>query len=567
MLSMYDGDQLPELFGEDGYTYIDDGSADLATGVTSLGFIRAVLRRTRKVWGTAALVGFVVGIGIAAKLPVSYQATTSVLLTPQAAPGEAAGAPILNEQALAQSRPVAQLAVKQLGLQQNVTKFMTTYTVTALTDRVLEITTKANSSAEAVRRASAIATVFLRFRANLAVTAQNLVLRSLDQQVTAAQQHLRAITAQINRLSAQRATPDRQASLSSLRSEQTQAQNSLALVQQAVTQNAISSQITTAGVVRDSQVLSPASPLPPRSRLKRLLEFAGIGLVGGLLVAVGAVLVGALISDRLRRRDDVARALNAPVEVSVGRVGRGRWRQGSRGLRAAQSPEVDRIVAYLDGAMSSRTADPVSLAVVPADDVHVPAVCLAALAISCAQQGLRVVVADLCDGAPAARLLGVAQPGVRRVTVQGVQIAVVVPDPGEVAAPGPLDRRPGRPRAAQAVFEACATADRLLTLAVLNPSLGGQYLSGWARAAVATVTAGQSTATRIHAVGEMVRLSGIPLIAGVLVGADRTDESLGVALTPPADDSETVTEQGSRLDGNGYAATSQRSVSGRPTGD
>jgi hypothetical protein len=50
------------------------------------------------------------------------------------------------------------------------------------------------------------------------------------------------------------------------------------------------------------------------------------------------------------------------------------------------------------------------------------------------------------------------------------------------------------------------------------------------------VTAGESTETRIQAVGEMIRLARIPLISAVLVGADKTDESLGVPdPSSPAD--------------------------------
>ena len=90
-------------------------------------------------------------------------------------------------------------------------------------------------------------------------------------------------------------------------------------------------------------------------------------------------------------------------------------------------------------------------------------------------------------------------------------------------APGPL----------RAAF---ASADLLLTLVPLDPSLGGDHLVTWATGAVAMVTAGQSTETRIHAVGEMIRLAGLPLISAVLVGADKTDESLGVAdSSSPAD--------------------------------
>jgi hypothetical protein len=46
------------------------------------------------------------------------------------------------------------------------------------------------------------------------------------------------------------------------------------------------------------------------------------------------------------------------------------------------------------------------------------------------------------------------------------------------------------------------------------------------------VTAGASTAARAHAVSEMIRLSGTRLDSVILLGADKNDESLGVADAP-----------------------------------
>ena len=74
-----------------------------------------------------------------------------------------------------------------------------------------------------------------------------------------------------------------------------------------------------------------------------------------------------------------------------------------------------------------------------------------------------------------------------------------------------------------------------LTLAALDPALGGDFLAEWATSVVAFVTAGQSSAERVHAVGEMIRLAGIQQVSAVLVGADKSDESLGLSGTDGAE--------------------------------
>ena len=79
---------------------------------------------------------------------------------------------------------------------------------------------------------------------------------------------------------------------------------------------------------------------------------------------------------------------------------------------------------------------------------------------------------------------------------------------------------------------AYSTADVLLTLAALDPMLGAEHLATWATDVVVMVTAGKSSWTRVQAVGEMVRLAGIRTVSAVLVGADKTDESLGVMHVP-----------------------------------
>ncbi len=529
---MHNNDHVPErLWAYDDYTEFDERPADSSTGLASLGFFRAALRRRKRFWCGTAVAGMVIGLGMAARLPTVYQASTSLLVTPMSTGGEDSGAPITNEQAIAQSRQVAELAMKKLGLRQSVNSFLASYTVVAPTDRVLVITVKAPSGSDAVSRANAVATEYLQFRAQLVQAEQNLMLSSLNQQINQDKNNLDSINARISQVSAQPGSSTQHAELGSLAKQKIQATAALTQLEQAAATGQATTQITTDTIVQDSRQLDSAAPAPPSSRLKRAIEYILLGLVAGLALGMGIVVIGALLSDKLRRRDDVAHALGAPVKLSVGTV------RGSRLndlADAAQNADVQRVVAYLGKAVPPTRRGPASLVVVPVDDVHVPAVCLVSLAVSRAKQGLSVVVADLCDGAPAARLLGPADPGVRTVSADGAQLTVAVPERDDVAPVGPLLGRPGQPRAVESLAAASAAADLLLTLAVLDPSLGGEHLAGWARGAVVVVTAGQSSAERIRAVGEMIRLTGTSLISGVLIGADKTDESLGLTLTPDA---------------------------------
>ena len=181
--------------------------------------------------------------------------------------------------------------------------------------------------------------------------------------------------------------------------------------------------------------------------------------------------------------------------------------------------------------MPGSSRGPAALAVVPVDDLQVPALSLVSLALSLRGEGEQVVVADLCAGAPAARLLGAGEPGVREVSAHDTRLVVAVPERDDVVPVGPLARGPApaqRSSFTEAVAAASASANLLLTLATLDPSLGGDHLATWATDAVAVVTAGRSSWAKIHGVAELVRLSGTRLASAVLVGADKTDESLGV---------------------------------------
>jgi capsular polysaccharide biosynthesis protein len=529
-----DKERPDPLLVNDDDTEIPAQPPDFNVGLVSWRFISSSIRRGARFWVALAIAGLLIGVGVNVAFPPPPKASTSLLLTN--GPEAALGAAILDDQAIAQSRAVAGLALHELGLHQNVDSFLKSYTATVLTDRVLLITVSAPSSSEAVSRARALATEFLAYRANELEVQQNLEFASLDQQVSLASQHVASINQQIL-LDATR--PTSQAQQASLRAEYLQASTALTALEQSVNQDEAATRETTASQVDGSQVLDSAAPIPPPSQRKHLIIYAALGLIAGLVLGLGIVVVRPLISERTYRRDDVALALNAPVKLSVGPVRLRRWLPVKGRLAAAQSADLQRIVQYLLGVVPTRRA--AALAVVAVDDPQVAALSLVSLAVSCAQEGKRVVLVDLVNGAPAARLVGAEAPGVHEVHVQDARLAVGVPDPSSVLPIGPRNW-PGEANLAPPndLVVVCASADLVLTLATLDPSLGGEHLATWADDAVVMITAGRSSWTKIHSVGQMVRLAGMRLVAAVLVGADKTDESLGVIYEPVADRSSFV---------------------------
>jgi hypothetical protein len=75
------------------------------------------------------------------------------------------------------------------------------------------------------------------------------------------------------------------------------------------------------------------------------------------------------------------------------------------------------------------------------------------------------------------------------------------------------------------------SADVALTLAEVDPAVGVDHLRSWGDKVVLLVTAGRSSAERLHSAGELVRLSGMELCFAMLVGGDPRDESLGLPDT------------------------------------
>jgi capsular polysaccharide biosynthesis protein len=524
------GDVMPHRPSAfDAFEDADDRlAAEPATGLVSLGFIGAALRRGTRLCCILALAGLVAGAGWYAKAPPSYKATASVLLADN--PNLDPAIEVQTDQVLAESIPVAAAVVHQLGLRQSPTSFAGTYTITVVTDQVLTITAQAPSSQGAVQRAAAVAAQFLSFRAQYQQTQQQATDAQLEQQVTQAQRHLDSITSQISRLSSQVSTSAQQAKLHTLQTQRTAAANALAEVRQYVTQTTASTQTLTRGMVQGSQILDAATPVKHSPRKTAVLD-AAIGLIAGLVLGMVIVIIREVTSDRLRRRDDIAYAFGAPVKLSVGKLHQRRWMPRLRGS-AIRRRDMALLVEHLRNAVPGTSHRPAGLAVVAVDDTQTVARAVVALAVSLAKQPRQVVLADLSAGARAARLLGAKDPGITEVTPEGARFAVVVPAAYDVAPAGPLHGQAspdGPARADEALAAACTDADLVLSLVTVDPAFGAEYIATWATDVVAVATAGRSTEVRIRAAGEQIRLAGLRLGSVVVLGADKRDESIGIS--------------------------------------
>jgi capsular polysaccharide biosynthesis protein len=505
-------------------------AADAAAGLASLSFITAAIRRRHRLWCITAALGLLLGSALYVLHPPRYQATTEILITN--GPNEDLTTAITTDAALAESRPVAAIAIAKLGLHESITSLLTSFTAVALTNRVLTITVNASSAGSAMSQANALSFAFLQFRATQLRAYEKLVSVSLNQQVATARAKVQADNRQIKALTGGVASPQQTPKLGALQTQLSRDTTTLTGIEQAARQNQEGTVVATNTAVQNSKPLSSAS-LVVHSRKKTAVIYAVTGLIAGLMLGIGYVAISVLLSDRLRRRDDVAHALGTSVRLSVTKVRLSRLWPGRHGLAAASLPAVQRIASHWRTTLPKDPAG-TALAVIPADDTGVAALALVTLAQSCAKQDRRVILADLCPGAPAGRLLGARKPGVHEVQAGDVKLTVMIPGPGSEVAAGPLmaaaRARPGAPDPDLAA--AYKPTDVLLSLVHLDPMLGADHLTTWAGNAVVLVTTGRSSWTRVQAVGELIRLSGARLVSAVLVGADRGDESLGRTSRP-----------------------------------
>jgi capsular polysaccharide biosynthesis protein len=491
-------------------------------------FLFNAIRRHARIWIAAAVVGLMGGLAVPVVLPPASASSTKLLLTHRE--GDDPARAMATDVSMLSTHTIAKRVINRLQLTESPDDLLKQYTVVAVTDRVLQITVGAPTSAEATRLAATLADVYLSFRREQI----ELQTAPLKRDQTDAQNELTAATAEYQAAGGEVTdqTPRGPAG-----ARFTAAREKLQFIEQQ-----LQDQDLAAEKMNTSRVLDTAAPVLKSKKMALVINVAA-GILVGLFLGLGFVVVRALISDRLWRRQDIANTIGSRVPLSIGRPPHWRLRPFPRYLRRSQTekPAVRLVVRHLRTFVRWGETPKPALAVVGVDDLEACALIVASLAMSYAEEGKRVLAVDLSGRKALARTLGVSIVGTHDSRFSGPDLSLTVFLPEKDTGPAE-GRHLLRGEAERSVpdddpmTQAWANADVILTLAALSPSIGAEHLRTWTAQATAVVTAGKSSTTTVHSVGEMIRLAGIRLVSTVLLRADRTDDSVGAVegeVLPP----------------------------------
>jgi capsular polysaccharide biosynthesis protein len=457
-------------------------------------------------------------------IPRNYTATATLVLVHN--PNDDPTLDMETDAALLDTAAVAQQVVNRLGLNITASKLIGQYKDVAVTDAVLQITITGPTPQDAIRRANALVVSFLSVRTGIFEDQNLAAVGALQGQVSSLQKQEKSLSQQIRAAGSKGSAPSSPlvAALGQDIAQVTQLQATIA------TDN-----LNTIQIVKGTQVLVKGI-LVPHSAAKRLVVDGASGLVAGLALGIGEVAAQTIITDRIRRRDEFAAALGAPVALSVGRIWRPRWMRVRRLRHRLKRPKesVRRLARYVRAELMAAPGYQ-GLAVVSIDSIEASVLVVAESARILGAEGKRVIVVDLSPGGLLGRVLGVEQPGTRETSIAGTKSPVVVvvpPNDNQAVAATPV-------KFASSLLGPTGTwpsTQVLLVLAELDPAIGARYLGDWVAEAVVVATTGRSSASKVRATSEMLGVAGVTIASVMLVAADRNDESVGEAGNQPWDE-------------------------------
>jgi capsular polysaccharide biosynthesis protein len=472
----------------------------------SLHYLRSTLRRRWRLVAATATAGLLLALAAIFLLPASVTASATVLLAHDSSEDPLTA--ISTDDALLHTRTVSEAVVQRLNLPMTAEDFQSTFTSERASVQVLVIDLKAPTEREAVNRLAALCTEFLAFRneslqgqAEGLANANNSQIENLRQRITELDRQY-------------------QTALKDGRTDDAQT----IFAQRSGLQSQISSlQLTSQNATLEAQALATAShvvdapALVPGGGKKAIALGMMSGLILGSAFGIGVVFVHALISNSLRRREEVATALGRPVPFSAGRVrGSTPWSRLLWSRRRRRNLDV--LASGVLSALPEDRRKGERLGVLGVGDLRATATILVAAAQKLQRSGEQVFLVDLTE-----------QGWLSRVRLGGLPL--YTPDERTHVPAGALTlaaAAPGDVPEDHLQRNAAHEADVILVLGEAELGVGTGHLSTWTERVVMVVASGKATPELLRSVSRMLTRSGPTLEFAVLVGADRTDESLGV---------------------------------------
>lgn len=356
----------------------------------SLHFLRAAIRRRWRTAVLSAALGLIGGMAFLVLVPPSHTATATLLLAhdPQSDPTLA----MTTDVTLLTTHSVAEQTIAQLNLRVTPDDLVKSLTPVASSSQVLTLTLQAPTSQEAVRRLATLTDVYLKFRATQVTAQSTYLINGLNTRITALQGQVAQITGRLDQLSKLGAAGA--SAVNDAISERSQLSSQIGSLEQQVQDDALQAN----AIVSASRVIDPAAAPAAGGKLKQLVLVLGSGLIGGTAVGLSLILFTAITSDRLRRRFEVATALEAPVLVSVRTLAplpRGLRRLPVlRGYEARRAMERRQVAHTLTRAAGGRGR---WLTVACLDNAHEVAFATATAAMVLREKGTGALLVDLTE--------------------------------------------------------------------------------------------------------------------------------------------------------------------------
>ncbi|MGH8824667.1 MAG: hypothetical protein ACRDVN_09345, partial [Jiangellaceae bacterium] len=279
--------------------------------LVSLHCLRSALRRRWLACVLSAVLGLLVAAGLLVVFPPEHKAEAVLVLAhdPQVDPTRA----MSTDVSLLTTRTVATQAITNLGLTMPADDFLSSVTAVPVSSDLMSLSLTAPTDDEAVRRLDALTSTYLAFRAAQLQLQSDVVVDGMNQRIEVLQAEAAELTERINELSA--ADEPRASDLSDAISQRARVTTQIDTLEQSVHDATLRND----SIASSSRVIDAAAVEPAGMKRRMVLTLAS-GLIAGAALGCGAVLFLAITSDRLRRRFDVAAALEVSVPVSVRRI-------------------------------------------------------------------------------------------------------------------------------------------------------------------------------------------------------------------------------------------------------